>query len=82
MCAITWPQNYRSLCSHFRFRQKYFQSIRENQSIQADVIGVRFELNDPYICIIGELRKEKMNYKELKGGDNSEESLMLPNFDP
>ena len=61
---------------------KYFQSIRENQSIQADVIGVRFELNDPYICIIGELRKEKMNYKELKGGDNSEESLMLPNFDP
>ena len=32
----------------------YFQSIRENQPINADVIGVRFELNDPYICIIAE----------------------------
>lgn len=61
---------------------KYFQNIRENQLIQTDVIGVRFELNDPYICIIGELKKEKMGYKEVKGGDNSEDTLLLPSFEP
>ena len=60
----------------------YFQSIRENQPINADVIGVRFELNDPYICIIAELRREKMNYKEVKGGDKSDDTLLLPTFEP
>lgn len=59
----------------------YFQSIRENQIIQTDVIGVRFELNDPYICVIGELKKEKMNYNEVKGGDNSDDILLLPSFE-
>jgi len=59
----------------------YFQSIRENQPINADVIGVRFELNDPYICIIAELRREKMNYKQVKGGDKSDDTLLLPTFE-
>jgi DNA-directed RNA polymerase subunit E'/Rpb7 len=34
---------------------KYFNSIKENTLIAIRVIGVRFELNDPYICVIGQL---------------------------
>ncbi len=34
---------------------KYFNTIKENAKIQVKVIGVRYELNDPYICAIGKL---------------------------
>ena len=34
---------------------KYFSTIKENNIITTRVIGVRFELNDPYICVIGQL---------------------------
>lgn len=34
---------------------KYFNAIKENAKITISVIGVRFELNDPYICVIGQL---------------------------
>lgn len=34
---------------------KYFNEVSENQSIKIRVIGVRFELNDPYICVISKL---------------------------
>ena len=33
----------------------YFNTIKENMQIKVKVIGVRFELNDPYICIIAKL---------------------------
>lgn len=34
---------------------KYFSEIKENMQIAVKVIGSRFELNDPYICVIGQL---------------------------
>lgn len=34
---------------------KYFNSIKENAQIKVKVIGTRYELNDPYICVIGKL---------------------------
>lgn len=37
------------------FTDKYFSTIKENAKITIRVIGVRFELNDPYICVIGAL---------------------------
>ena len=37
------------------FTNKEFASVKENQMILVEVIGVRFELNDPYICVIGTL---------------------------
>lgn len=37
------------------FTDKMFATIRENTSIKVSVIGVRFELNDPYICVIAKL---------------------------
>lgn len=36
---------------HFTDRQ--FSELKENMKIVIRVIGVRFELNDPYICVIG-----------------------------
>lgn len=35
---------------------KYFNSIKENMKIMVKVLGVRFELNDSYICAIGQLQ--------------------------
>lgn len=37
----------------------YFQSIKENDDIVVRVIGQRFELNDPFISVIGEVVKPK-----------------------
>jgi len=32
-----------------------FATVKENDKITIRVIGVRYELNDPYICVIGKL---------------------------
>jgi DNA-directed RNA polymerase subunit E'/Rpb7 len=37
----------------------YFRSIEEGKSIVVRVIGQRFELNDPFISVIGELVKPR-----------------------
>jgi DNA-directed RNA polymerase subunit E'/Rpb7 len=37
------------------FTDRHFAEIKENMKIVIRVIGVRFELNDPYICVIGKL---------------------------
>ena len=41
-----------------------FSNIQENTRFVVKVIGQRFELNDKYISIIGELTKQKPNYKK------------------
>ena len=41
----------------------YFNSIKENMQIMVKVIGIRYELNDPYICAIGKLVKEQIDSK-------------------
>jgi DNA-directed RNA polymerase subunit E'/Rpb7 len=38
------------------YTNKHFASIKENEKIKIRVVGVRFELNDPYICVIGSLQ--------------------------
>jgi hypothetical protein len=43
---------------------EYFSSIQENSHFVVRVIGQRFELNDKYISIIGELTKQKPKYKK------------------
>lgn len=37
----------------------YFRTIKEDQNIIVRVIGQRFELNDPFISVIGELVKPR-----------------------
>ena len=41
------------------FTNQQFNEIQVNDTITVRVIGQRFELNDKYISIIGELVKEK-----------------------
>ena len=38
-----------------------FNSVGENDKITVNVIGIRFELNDPYICVIAKLVSTEMN---------------------
>ncbi len=42
----------------------YFGSIKEEDKFLAVVIGVRFELNDPYVSVIASLKKDYDNKKE------------------
>ena len=41
------------------FNVPYFTEIKEGDKINVRVVGQRFELNDKYVSIIGELIKEK-----------------------
>jgi DNA-directed RNA polymerase subunit E'/Rpb7 len=45
---------------------KHFNSIKENMKITAKVLGVRFELNDSYICAIGQLQDPDMVAPDAK----------------
>lgn len=43
-----------------------FGAVKEDDKFTVRVIGQRFELNDKFISIIGELVKEKPDYKKMK----------------
>jgi hypothetical protein len=53
---------------------RYFQTIKENMTIHVKVIGIRYELNDPYICVIGNLVSRPSETKSKKGGGNLDTS--------
>jgi len=48
------------------FNVPHFSEIQEGDKINVRVIGQRFELNDKYISIIGELIKDKPDYTQQK----------------
>jgi DNA-directed RNA polymerase subunit E'/Rpb7 len=48
------------------YNNQYFNSIHEGDKFQVKVIGQRFELNDTYVSIIGELVKPKIDIDYLK----------------
>jgi hypothetical protein len=48
------------------YNSEYFSDIKETDKFIAKVIGQRFELNDSYISIIGELVKPKRVYQVNK----------------
>lgn len=58
---------------------KNFQHVKENSKIVVKVIGSRYELNDPYICIIGKLVQsgdsiiEKKRPIKILGGEVDDE---------
>jgi len=37
------------------YTSRYFDKIKENAKLQVKILGIRYELNDPYICAIGML---------------------------
>jgi len=44
----------------------HFANIKEDETIRVKVIGQRFELNDKYISIIGELKEDREDREEFK----------------
>jgi DNA-directed RNA polymerase subunit E'/Rpb7 len=61
------------------FTDRKFAEIKENMKIIVRVVGVRFELNDPYICVIGKYIDRKTDEKKEKkrGGDGEDEHVRL-----
>ena len=61
-----------------------FHNVKAGDKIQVKVIGIRFELNDPYICVIASLDKERqedVGKKRQNGGTIYEEDVMDANID-
>ena len=62
------------------FTDRKFADIKENMKIVVRVVGVRFELNDPYICVIGKYIDRKTDEKKgdrKRGGDGDNEPVRL-----
>lgn len=51
---------------------RHFQTVKENMTIHVRVIGIRYELNDPYICVIGKLMHRPPDKKKGGDGDRGE----------
>jgi len=58
------------------FTDRKFAEIKENMKIVIRVVGVRFELNDPYICVIGKYIDRKMEEKK-RGGNGEDDNVRL-----
>ena len=48
------------------YNNSQFAEIKEGETFKARVVGQRFELNDKYVSIIGELVKEKEKYEKQR----------------
>ena len=59
------------------YNMSYFSEIQEGDKINARVIGQRFELNDKYISIIGELIKEKEYTPQFKQKQSAKPRLII-----
>lgn len=44
-----------------QFNDKLFGTVKEGMKISVRVIGIRYELNDPYICVIAKLIETQKN---------------------
>lgn len=60
------------------FNSPYFAEIQEGDKISVRVIGQRFELNDKYISIIGEVIKEK-DFTQQKPKQTAKPRLVFEN---
>lgn len=59
------------------FNVQHFTEIQEGDKINVRVIGQRFELNDKYISIIGELIKEKQDFTQQKPKMSAKPKLVI-----
>jgi DNA-directed RNA polymerase subunit E'/Rpb7 len=50
------------------YNDSYFGTIKENMKIIVRVIGIRYELNDPYICVIGKLVQPRDDQLMMRKG--------------
>ena len=66
------------LAKDHHYTSSQFNEIQEGDKITVRVIGQRFELNDKYISIIGELVKEK-DFTQQKPKQSSKPKLVFEN---
>ena len=57
---------------------RHFQTIKDNMTIHVKVIGIRYELNDPYICVIGKLMNRPIENKKRGGDEMGEHDETFP----
>jgi DNA-directed RNA polymerase subunit E'/Rpb7 len=48
------------------YNNEVFNKVKENDNINIKVIGIRYELNDEFISVLGELKSQKINKKKIK----------------
>ena len=53
------------------YNHTYFSTIKEGDTFEVRVIGQRFELNDKYVSVIGELINPKTDFSKQKEGSKS-----------
>jgi DNA-directed RNA polymerase subunit E'/Rpb7 len=59
------------------YNDSYFGTIKENMKIITRVIGIRYELNDPFICVIGKLvQNREDNLQPVRKGGLPKLSLL------
>jgi DNA-directed RNA polymerase subunit E'/Rpb7 len=54
---------------------KLFQVVKKNDSIIVKVIGIRYELNDPNICVIASIVKINEKRQFVKGGETNHDEI-------
>lgn len=61
------------------YNNQYFNSIKEGDKFRVKVIGQRFELNDKFVSVIGELKKPKSetDSKKDKIGGTVKQKLII-----
>tara|TARA_B100000902_G_C27294447_1_gene909096 strand:+ start:700 stop:1275 length:576 start_codon:yes stop_codon:yes gene_type:complete len=62
------------------YTQSYFNNVKENEKIKVSVIGIRFELNDPYICAIAKL-VDNRNVSDINYDRTRKEPINIINDD-
>jgi len=62
------------------YTQSYFNNVKENEQIKVSVIGIRFELNDPYICAIAKL-VDNRNISDINYDRTRKEPINIINDD-
>jgi DNA-directed RNA polymerase subunit E'/Rpb7 len=65
------------LARDHHYNNKQFSEIEVNDTFNVRVIGQRFELNDKYVSIIGELVKPKVDKEVYKNANASKPKLVI-----
>ena len=65
------------LARDHHYNNKQFSEIEVNDTFNVRVIGQRFELNDKYVSIIGELVKPKVDKEVYKNANSSKPKLVI-----
>ena len=65
------------LARDHHYNNKQFSEIEVNDTFNVRVIGQRFELNDKYVSIIGELVKPKVDKEVYKNASASKPKLVI-----